>query len=267
MKVIKYIVLVVLGIVVLVVLAASPFIIKARSEADRMYQQYAAYTEQVLMKNVDLKPYPVKPEFRVLHPWKFLKMFKIAVKSRTGEKLARVNTLDATMFLFMKMFTMVIRPDYGYNLPMLSVDFIFMGGKRVFVIEVIDPAKIDDENIRQHYAEMRKAAQKVAGFEQTGVRDWYKDYITDFSIHVNADRSHDDMLLDIYGTFLEQYMDMTRKAAPIDEETSGRIKDGIEGYVSTLLAKGGPAVDVFKQMLGPEGQQEYVRTVTFGLDR
>jgi hypothetical protein len=44
------------------------------------------------------------------------------------------------------------------------------------------------------------------------------------------------------------------------------VQEGIEGYVSKLLAKGGPAVNVFKTLLGPEKQQEYVRTVMFGLD-
>jgi hypothetical protein len=40
----------------------------------------------------------------------------------------------------------------------------------------------------------------------------------------------------------------------------------MEWYVDTLLAKGGPAVEVFKTLLGPEKQKEYVRTVMFGID-
>jgi len=49
--------------------------------------------------------------------------------------------------IFMKMYTLLILPNYNYNLPMLSVDIIFMGGKRVFVIELIDPAGIRDDNL------------------------------------------------------------------------------------------------------------------------
>ena len=44
------------------------------------------------------------------------------------------------------------------------------------------------------------------------------------------------------------------------------MKEGLEKYVSTLLSQGGPAVDVFKKILGADGQKEYVRTVMFGLD-
>ena len=39
------------------------------------------------------------------------------------------------------------------------------------------------------------------------------------------------------------------------------------GWVlNTLLEKGGPAVNVFEFLLGPEKQNEYVRTVMFGVD-
>jgi len=47
---------------------------------------------------------------------------------------------------------------------------------------------------------------------------------------------------------------------------SVQVRAGMEKYVETLLAKGGPAVDVFKKFLGPEKQREYIRTVMFGLD-
>ena len=46
-----------------------------------------------------------------------------------------------------------------------------------------------------------------------------------------------------------------------------KIQEGIGGYVASLLAIGGPAVNVFKILLGPEKQQEYVRTMMFVLDK
>jgi len=266
LKILKYIFLILLGLIVLIVLVASPFVIKARNEGDRLFKKYESYTENVLADNFQLKQYPVKAEFQELHPWKFLKMFKIIVNSRQGDRTARVNCLDATMFVFMKMFTLFIRPDYNYNLPMLSVDFIFIGGKRVFIIEVIDPAHIEDANKKIYYSKMRKWMPEVAKFEQSDISEWWKDYLTDFSIHIKADRTKDELLFDIYKAYLEAYVDMTKNAEELSPDMSAKVKGGIEQYVSTLLAKGGPAVNVFEKMLGPEGQQEYVRTVMFGVD-
>ncbi len=171
------------------------------------------------------------------------------------------------MVLFMKMYTLLVRPNYNYNLPMLSVDFIFIGGKRVFVIEIIDPARIEDDNIKKHYAQMRSRMPEIEKFEHMDIEmEWCKDIVTDFSIHINAERADDELLFDIYKTYLNAYLDMAQNAEPLSQEMSAKVQEGIEGYVSSLLAKGGPAVNVFKTLLGPEKQKEYVRTVMFGLD-
>ena len=60
---------------------------------------------------------------------------------------------------------------------------------------------------------------------------------------------------------------MAQNAESLSPEMSTKVQEGIDGYVSSLLAKGGPAVIVFKTLLGPEKQKEYVRTVMFGLDK
>ncbi len=248
------------------VLLIAAMVIRARLAGSAQYRTYEQYTMQTIQKAYALAPFEVKPEYRVIHPAKMLKLFKIAVSSYSSDRLARLNSLDATMFVFMKMFTLMIRPDYRYNLPMLSVDFIFIGKKRVFVIEVIDPAKIDDENKRTHYDRMRAWQAAVQRYEQSPTKEWYGDFLTDFSIHIKAAASRDDELFAIYQTFLEAYLDMAKNAQPLSPEMSAQVRSGMERYVETLLDKGGPAVDVFKKFLGPEKQKEYIRTVMFGLD-
>lgn len=248
-------------------LIAVPFAIKARNESDRMYERYESYTNQELARRFDLRTREVTAEFRKVHPAKFLKMMKFIVSSRQGERLARVNSLDATMFHVIKMYTLMIRPDYAYNLPVLSIDFIFIGGKRVYVIEIIDPAKIDDENKERCYDEMRKWTPRVQEFKQSKVSEWFYDFITDFSIHVSGDRSDDEVLFEIYQSYLNAYLDMVERAEKVGPEESRRLEAGLEQFVTTLLDKGGPAVDVFKSFMGPEKQREYIRTVMFGLEQ
>jgi len=263
----KYAVLGLIGLIVLIAVIASPFIIKARMEGERLFSKYDEYTRDMLKNNFQLKNHPIKAEFQTLHPWKALKLFKIVVDSQTGEKTARVNSLNATMGVFMKMYTLLIRPDYNYNLPMFSVDFIFIGGKRVCVVEIIDPARIEDDNIKTHYDTMRSRLPEVEKFEPMDVNmDWCKDIVTDFSLHFKADRADDDLIFDIYKTYLTAYLDMAKNAQPLAPDMSKKVQEGMDGYVSSLLANGGPAVNVFKTLLGPEKQKEYVRTVMFGVD-
>jgi len=259
---------IVLIIIVILILLIAVFMTVVRKDGEKMYEKYAQFSAGMLEKNFSLSPFPIKAEFQhVVFP-KGLGLFDFLVTSFQSDRLSRINSLNATMFKMMKMYTLMIRPADGYNLPVLSVDFIFMPfGKRVFVIEVIDPARIEDANKNQYYAKMREAAGQVSGFEQSGVRDWYKQYIEDFSIHIKADKTNDELLFATYKTFLAAYIDMAKNAQQLQPQESERVKDGFEQYVSTLLAQGGPAVDVFKKILGPEGQKEYIRTVMFGLDK
>lgn len=244
------------------------FVYTARREGEKMYARYADLSKELLEKNAALKAFPVKAEYQHIFYPKGLGLFDFRINSQQADRLARINSIDATMFKLMKMYTLMIRPDYGYNLPVLSVDFIFLPfGKRVFVIEIIDPARIPDDNKKICYEKMKAKAEAVAGFEKSGERDWYKNFIEAFSIHIKADRSHDEMLFDIYKAYLTAYLEMAKNAQPLTADSSARVKEGFERYVATLLGQGGPAVDVFKKILGPEGQQEYVRTVMFGLEK
>ena len=252
-----------LAIVLLLVMVIAAIAINTRMEGERQLARYAAISREALA-DVPLKPWPVKEQYRHIRS---LPLIEMTVTSSSGERLARVNSLDATMLLFMKMYTLMIRPDEAFNLPVLSVDFIFLPfGKRVYVIEVIDPAHIDDANKQKYYARMRASHAAVAALPTSGTRDWYRDFLTDFSIHSRASSVDDAVLQATYRDYLDAYLGMVRDAQEVSPETSRTLHAGSERYVSTLLAEGGPAVDVFKRVLGAEGQKEYVRTVMFGLD-
>ena len=134
------------------------------------------------------------------------------------------------------------------------------------IIEIIDPARIADQNKTRSYEQMKKWTSKVASFESSPTREWYKDFVTDFSIHIKAHKAEDDLLFEIYKAYLHAYVDMVQNAETLSPEMSTRVKAGMENYVSTLLAQGGPAVEFLEKMVGPEAQQEYIRTVMFGLE-
>lgn len=264
---VKYCLLIPIGLIILVMIIATPLIIKARNEGDQLYEKYNSYTREVLAENFQLVPDPIKQEYQTIHPWKALKLIKIATETSEGGKLKRVDIVDSTLGLFMKMFTLLFQPNYNYNVPMFSVDIIFIGGTRIVAIEIIDPAGIKDSNITQHYQKMRAWKTEVDKLKPEPVTRWYKDIVTDFSIHTTVDRSRDDLLFEIYKAYLNIYIEMLKHAEPVSPDLSEEIQEGIEGYVATLIDKGGPAADVFKMLLGNERQKEYIRTVMFSVDQ
>ena len=136
MKIVKALLVIIVVLIIVVAVVVS----STRREGEKMYAKYAALSTEMIGKNYAVKPFPVKAGYQhIVYP-QGLGLFDFSVTSQQADRLSRINSIDATMFKFMKMYTLMIRPDYDYNLPVLSVDFIFMPfGKRVFVIEIIDP--------------------------------------------------------------------------------------------------------------------------------
>ena len=67
-------------------------------------------------------------------------------------------------------------------------------------------------------------------YEQSPTKEWYKEYVTDFSIHIKADASRDDELFAIYQTFLEAYLDMAKNAQVLPDR-SARQGEGRHGKI------------------------------------
>lgn len=266
---IKTFLLVLLCILILIILIAVPFILKAKGEGERMVASYQKGTAEVFSKE-NLKPQPVmvKPEFQLINPAKALKLIKMVPSRAKAEKIGNITSMDATMFGFMKMYTLLLAPKSGFNFPMLSVDVVSVGGKRVFVLEVIDPAHVPSENISRSYEKMKVLKEKVKDLPDTPPdMPWAKEMTMEFSIHTKADRSKDDFFLGLYKEYLTTYLEMVRNAPQLtNAEQSKKVQEGIKTYVNTLLEKGGPAVSVFKFLLGPEKQKEFVKGVMFGIE-
>ncbi len=88
----------------------------------------------------------------------------------------------------------------------------------------------------------------------------------DFSIHAKADRAADELLFETYKKYLDAYIAMVKEARPISSEKTREVERATEGYVGTLISKGGPAVDMLTRLMGKEKMREYSRTAMFGLE-
>ena len=94
MKIAKYF-LYVLIVVIVIIIGIG---VSTRMEGNKMYEKYASYTQEVLEKNYNLKPSPVKAEYQHITYPKGFPVFDMLVNSQQTDRLARINSLDATMF-------------------------------------------------------------------------------------------------------------------------------------------------------------------------
>lgn len=214
-----------------------------------------------------LEPCTVRPDFQDLRPGRAAGLLRFLADLRRGSRFRWVNRTDTTMLLgCMKMHTLLFIPDYGYNLPMLSIDIIFAGRRRVFIIEIIDTAGIADEYLQGHYAAMLALKPPADKLPEMPVTYWYKGLLPACSIHARLDASADDLMCETYSAYLEAYAAMVKGARPAAEATAALVRDKQRGYVQSLLDHGGPAVDVLAKLLGRERGRQYVLSTMFGYD-
>ena len=243
------------------------WLLRTGGKSRQAHKRYDCYARELLKQHSQLMLCPVKEDYRILKPIKALGLFKVAGTLLKGDRFAWINLSNSTMGVFMKLHTFFFRPDPAYNLPMLSIDVIFMGAKRIFVIEIIDPAKISDETLSVHYDRMRSLKPSSEKLGDMPVTRWYKDVVMDFSIHAKSDSSSDELLFETYKKYLDAYFAMVKDAEPISSDQSRKVFQATEWYVDSLISKGGPAVDMLAWLMGKEKMREYSRTVMFGLNK
>jgi hypothetical protein len=262
MLIVVFSVLIFVGIVGFVI-----WFLRIAGKSRKAHKRYDCYARELLKQHSQLMSCPVKEDYRILKPIKALGFFEVAGTLLKGDRFAWINLSNSTMGVFMKLHTFFFRPDPAYNLPMLSIDVIFMGAKRIFVIEIIDPAKISDKTLSVHYERMRALKPSSEKLADMPVTRWYKDVVMDFSIHAKSDSSSDELLFETYKKYLDAYFAMVKDAEPISSEQTRDVSQATEWYVDTLINKGGPAVDMLAWLMGKEKMREYSRTVMFGLNK
>jgi hypothetical protein len=217
------------------------------------------------MQTWNLQHCSVRPEFQDLRPGKTLGLLRFRADLRTGGPFRWVNLTDTTMFGCMKMHTFLFIPDPGFNLPMMSIDIIFAGKRRVFVIEIIDPARIEDDYLKQHYQAMLALKPSPDIVPEKEVTYWYRDILAECSIHTTLGAKDDDLIFATYCAYLDAYASMARGAQPAPER-AGTVREKQHWYVQSLIDNGGPAVDMLAKIMGRKRALAYIWSTMFGYD-
>lgn len=247
--------------------AAIVYCFRMRRASTRCHRRFVEATLPRLDTAYSLEPCAVRPDFQDLRPGRALGLLRFLADLRRGSRLRWVNRTDTTMlFGCMKMHTILFIPECGYNLPMLSIDIIFAGSRRVFVVEVIDTAGIPDEHLQWHYQAMLRLKPPPDVMPEYPVAYWYRDLLAACSIHARLDARSDELMLVAYCAYLDAYARMVRDAQPAPQDIAEIMRSRQHWYVQSLIDHGGPAVDVLARLLGRDRAREYIWSTMFGYD-
>ena len=167
---------------------------------------------------------------------------------------------------FMQMVSYVITP-YEKNMPLLSMDFMYIMGKRKAYAEFYDlvPDKTTPE-----YSEVMDAVKefesKYSSLEDISTEPaWYDDLMT-VAMHKAGKRADDEKIEEMFCDAISIYMDQANSLEKLTPEEQAAKLALTQEYSDNLISKGGVSTDVFKKALGEEKTKEFFDKVFFGTE-
>lgn len=169
---------------------------------------------------------------------------------------------------FMQMISFVITP-YDKNMPLMSMDFMYIMGKRKAYVEFYDLVadKTADDYI-DVLSSIKEFESKYSSLEDISTDPaWYDDLMT-VALHKAGKRPDDDeQIEEMFCDAIRCYMEKANELDKLSDEEKAEKREITQKYSDDLISKGGVSTDVFKKQLGEEKTKEFFDKVFFGTER
>jgi hypothetical protein len=201
--------------------------------------------------------------------YKQIKMYgllKFDVDQYDVEDIGNLSVMKVNMG-FMQMVSYIITP-YKKNMPMLSMDFMYIFGKRKAYAEFYDLVSdtADSEYVKV-LDSIKKFDSSYSDFKDIETDPaWYDEYLT-VVLHKEAKRDDDERVEKMFCDAISCYMEAAKELKPLSEAERLNKLAITQKYCDTLVEKGGVSTDVFKKQLGREKTKDFFDKVLFGTEQ
>jgi hypothetical protein len=201
-------------------------------------------------------------EFSNMRMYGFMKFH---VDQYSAEKLGNISVMTADMG-FMQMASVVITP-YEKNMPMCSLDFMYIMGKRKSYAEFYDltgnKETAEYKGVITTLSDMTKRYKDIEELETE--KRWYDAYST-VTMHKQLSHKNDQLNKDMFIDVLKTYTECSSSIEKSSDEDAKKQFEATQAYCDGLIEKGGVSTDTFKKTLGDEKTREFFNKVFFGMD-
>ncbi len=165
----------------------------------------------------------------------------------------------------MQMLTVTLTPA-SIDMPLLSVDYMYMLGNRTAYVEVYD-LHIGESEVRDETIQKLISADAVFSNlpDTTPSSAWY-DSIRTAGSYKKVTSKEDDTILEMLKLYLSEYLSGAKEMESLSEDKIPDKLDVMEAYTHRLISEGGISTDVFKKELGEEKTQKFFDYVMFGTE-
>ena len=163
---------------------------------------------------------------------------------------------------FMQLFTLQIVP-FEKDLPLLTVDIMYMFNKRIFFIEIYD-LMLDNKNAeyKSFLNQVEEVKKNFSEFENFKTKEnWYTQLLSGLlskKYTIKDEQKFVELLNKIITMFIE-YSIKEKKIENLEKKVAL-----VEGFGNKLVDKGGISTDMFKRLFGVDRTRKYLGNVLFG---
>lgn len=189
-------------------------------------------------------------------------IMKFHVEQYNIKELGNLSIMRVNMG-FMQMATLVITPQ-DKNMPLLSMDYMYILGNRKCYVEFYDVVEQKDESynslmellsgVEKKYDYLEDIETSTAWYEHLLTVTYYKGGNSDY------DEDFKNMMIDSLSTYLSHSKELPKLSG---SQRSEKLRITLE-YTDGLIEKGGVSTDVFKDSLGDEETKKIFDNVFFG---
>lgn len=191
---------------------------------------------------------------------------KFLVEQYTMEGIGNLSVMRMKMGLpLMTMATVVVTP-FEKNLPLMSVDVIYMMGNRKAYIEFYDLVAQKDEHYLRHISRLAAISDRYAALPPCPPAPAWYDHLLTATAYRGGKAADDALLLALLGECVRDFTEMCAAAPGLNEAERAEKRRLTAEYVDTLVKQGGASTNVFKKALGEETTREFFSKVFFGTE-
>ncbi|MCR4639408.1 hypothetical protein [Ruminococcus sp.] len=252
----------VLLVIVLLIAALAGFILYNASQNMKVVNSTCSSAKKTLSNCAGVTP--VDPgEYKQI---KMYGLMKFDVSQYDITDVGNLSVMKVNMG-FMQMVSYVITP-FDKNMPLMSMDFMYIFGKRKSYIEFYD--LVPDKNSAD-YADVistfKEFENKYSSFEDiTTDPAWYDDLMT-VALHKAGKRADDEKIEAMFCDAVSCYIEKAKELEVLSDEEKAVKLELTQKYSDDLISKGGVSTDVFKKQLGEDKTKDFFDKVFFGTER
>ena len=231
-----------------------------------MFQPFLRYLEQELFSRFDLssRAVPAELEFRISSKGKNPAMIESWCYQCPQLRKIRYTYINAGKTA--QIFNSVIYPSYEYDLPLLGIDFLAFGQKKILVVLDFQPLFRDEDYLEKYIQPMAPVRQKYNELAQGLEMKFYdaNQYFSPYLLFAKTDsETVVNRLFPAYQEYIQLYWQLLENAQPhTDSATIERITQAHKDY-DQYSAERDPASGLFSSYFGHEWSENFLYNFLF----